>query len=144
MEDYRLITTADGVQTATATDGGIRYDITIIGRHPLDYKTMERATAAAIAADDMEQATKDSLVADGYDITGRDIIVTATEKGAELSPSFAIVGTLADIIVGHTIDMARIVAQYEDNKTSTALAEHMSSIRRLADIIIKQYKTPKI
>lgn len=140
MEDYRLTTTSDGVQTATATADGIRYYITIIGRHPLDYEAVERATAAAIAADDMEQATKDSLVADGYDITGRDIIVTATEKGTELAPSFSIVGTLADIIIGHTINMACIMAQYEGNKTSTAIAEHISSIRRLAEVILKQYK----
>lgn len=135
---------SDGVQTATATSDGIRYDVFIIGGEPLAFKAVERATAAAIAADDMEKAIKDSLVAEGCDITGYDIIGTATEKGTELTPSFSIVATLADIIAGHTIDMALIAAQYEENKTSTALAEHIASIRRIADVIIKQFQTPKL
>ena len=144
MEGYRLVTSSDGVQTSTTTEGGIRYDITIIGAHPVNYKAAERATAAAIDADDMEEAIKDSLIADGYDVTRRDIIATATEAGTELAPSFSIVATVADLIAGHTIDMASLVAQYEDNRTTTALAGHVAAIRRLIDLIIKQYKTPKL
>ena len=134
MEDYRVIISADGTQHAITTDDGIRYDLFIIDGTTIPFKFVEKATAAAIAADDMEQAAKDSLVSDGIDITAIDVIVTATGVSSTASTTFyphSLSRAAIEIIAEHADAIADILREYQRNKATTAIAAHADAIKNI-------------
>lgn len=143
MEGYKLITTSDGTQHAIATSDGIRYDIYIIGGEPLSFKVVERATAAAIDADNITEAAQDSLAADGIDLKGLDVIVTADEATASMTKihPYSLNGAATSLIEEHAAAIADILNDYEKNKTTTALAAHADAIRNIARTLRNRLKT---
>ena len=143
MNTFRLITTADGTQHAIATADGIRYDMYIIGSEPLAFKVIERATAAATAADNITEAARDSLTSDGIDINAIDVIVTADEATAtttEIHP-YSLNGAAVGLINEHADAIADILKEYEKNKTTTAIAAHVDAIKNITKTLHNHLKT---
>ena len=144
MNAFKLVTTADGMQHATAADDGIRYDVYIIGAsEPLNYKVIERATAAATEADDITTAAKDSLTADGIDVDHIDVIVTADEATASSTQPqpYSLNGAAIGLINEHATAIADILHEYRKNATATAIEAHADAIRNITRTLHNHLKT---
>ena len=142
MNTFKLITTADGTQHAIATADGIRYDMYLIGGEPLAFKVIERAAAAATAADDITQAARDSLTADGVDINAIDVIVTADEATAttaEIHP-YSLNGAAASLIEEHAAAITDILKEYGKNKETTAVTAHADAIRNITRTLLHRLR----
>ena len=143
MNAFKLITSSDGTQHAIATADGIRYDMYLIGGEPLPFKIIERATAAATAADNITEAAQDSLAADGIDINAIDVIVTADEATAtttELHP-YSLNGAAASLIDEHAAAISDILHAYEKNTATTAVTAHADAIRNITRTLRNRLKT---
>ena len=144
MNEFKLITSSDGTQHATAADDGIRYDVYIIGAsEPLNYKVIERATAAATEADDITTAAKDSLTADGVKLNGIDVIVTADEaKASSTQPQpYSLNGVAIELINEHAEAIADILKEYQRNTSSTSIAAHSDAIRNITKVLHNRLNT---
>lgn len=134
MNTFRLTTSSDGTQHASATDDGIRYDVYVIGGEPIPFKYMERATAAAIDGYDFTEAAKDSLASDGIDINAIDVIVTASEATSSAPTAFhpySLNCAAIELINEHAAAIADILKEYQRNSVTTAVMAHVGAIKTI-------------